>query len=625
MGSESGQDGGDGAALGLRVLGVLVGVVALAHLAAYLRVALGRMDFPFPFDWVEGQATLQSLEMLRGWPPYHVPHVEGVPPIFPPMMAFLVTPWLALGLRSLAVARAVSVASTLGIVALLVAFVRRDGGRPGEAAAAAALFLASYGPLDRVMDMGRVDTPACAFLLLGAYWLGAPGRHRRRTLGGAGALLVATFLKQSLGLCCLAVLGARLARRPREGLRALGAYLAGGLALSALLELWTGGWFLYWILVLPGSHPFDSAKTWGQLAGVMLACFPAPLPLLLLAGLGLRLARPRRAGPSALIPHALAGSALAAGAMTWLKIGGHVNGLIFAVVGLALVAGLLPGDLRRLRAPRAARAAQALVLLVALAGGLQRWTSHQEAVPTEGDRWLADGYRRALAQVGGAVLVPTYPAAAELAGGGPQFSLMPVWDLAYGRIPLPVEQLGERLAARAYQAVLLPREYAPWVPGLDGSYVPAFPIRLPAMRSGNRLPDHWAWLPRYPELQPREVDLRPLLGSRPAGARRRAGPFLVRGDALALRLRGGGDPALEGVDLRFEGRVVRRAALPPGSAPGWLLWDTRDLLLEEVDLEVRHQDPSAWADLILEDVVALALPPALLELADLEPPWKGVP
>jgi hypothetical protein len=317
----------------------------------------------------------------------------------------------------------------------------------------------------------------------------------------------------------------------------------------------------------------------------------------------------------------LAATGILVGGLSRVKIGGHINGWIFAFGGLALVVGLLPGDLRRWAHRGRGREGLARVLhilvWVAGVGGLgirleASWIGH--AATLERDEVLARRYQNLVASMDGPVLAPIFPAVTELAGGGPQISMMPIWDLAYGHLKIPIQGLRERIQERHWSAVFLPRDDAVWFPGLEKAYFPAYPLELPAMQSGNHIALHWVWLPRRPEYQPAGFHEERLLGRRIPGGHRITAPFLIRSGTLHILVVGGGDPRYESLGLRVGTLIQRRYSGIPGSPPRWIHWDISNWIGDRAVLRLRTEDPSSQADLRVLRVIFGDLPPNLREL-----------
>jgi hypothetical protein len=604
---------------------LLAGLVFLAlamHLARLLYLAWLRVPDPWPHDWVEGLPALHALTMLRGFPAYHAPTVEAMPGLYGPGLGLVLLPFYAAGAVGLWPGRVLAVGATLLACWLGYRLARQDGATPGEAALAPLLLLVSADATDRVVDMARIDALAYGLFVLGLWASCRRGRWRPRVLVTVMALVAATYTKQSLGLGCLAVIGARMLRRPGEGMRMLLGYGLGGLVLLALFQTWGGGWFYFWAFGLFTSHPWDQSKN----AALLLRDLNAGLPLFFLGApilLALIRCARRRGGEATGL--ALPGAALGClvlGTLSRVKVGGHINGWLYAFGAVGLCVAVLPAAFRRVSEgwPEARGAGRVVSLALVLLSLARAFTT----LDVDGAGWRrpeaqdrARRYLEALHGFPGPVLAPVLPAVAELAGAGPQISLMTMWDLAYADVKEGPEGLAEALREQRYAAIALPYLYRPYLPGLERSYVPAFALDLPNMQGGNRLPATSIWLPRRPGLQPGGADLGQLREEVPAGEQRRSKPFLARGDALVLELEGGGSGSQSRLVLKHSGLVQRRTLGPGGSERRWVIWELADLVGDELVLELAQgaREPP----LRLHQAVMVELPPAareLLELAD---------
>lgn len=598
-----------------RLLDGLVLLALALHLARFLYLAWLRVPDPWPHDWVEGLPALHSLSMLRGFPAYHAPGLEAMPGLYGPGMGLLMLPFYAAGAAGLWPGRVLGVLATLAACGFGYRLARADGATRAEAALAPLLLLVSADATDRVVDMARIDAVAYGLFVVGLWASCRRGRWRPRVPVTVLALIGATYTKQSLGLACLAVIGARILRRPGEGLRMLLGYGLTGLLLMAFFQAWGGGWFYFWAFGLFTRHPWDQSKT----AGLLLRDLDAGFPLVLMAApalLGLaRLARRRGGEATGLALPGAALGCLVLGGLSRVKVGGHINGWLYAFGCVGLCVAVLPATLRRLSAgwPEARGAARVLGLGIVVVTLGRAFPALRIGTPRgrpAAEQARARAYLEALGRFPGPVLAPVLPAVAELAGAGPQISLMTLWDLAYAQVPERPEELGPALKAQRFAAVALPPLYRPYLPGLDEGYIPAVPVELPNMQGGNQLPTTWVWLPRRPELQPGGAELDALRRPVLPGERRRSRPFLVRGDALALELEGGGPRSESTLVLKRGGLIQRRSTGTGGRE--WLVWDLEDLVGDEVVLEL-VQGASAPA-LRLHQAALVELPPAARDL-----------
>jgi 4-amino-4-deoxy-L-arabinose transferase-like glycosyltransferase len=212
---------------------------ALAVLAAGLaRFAVDAVAFlrsPYSRDYGEG--VVLALARLLGQEGSYFPSVHDYPMVhgnYPPVFIGLSAAGLRLFGASLAVTRALSVASTLGVIAVVYAAVRQRWPDRALAVAAALLvvapwFVVSWAPL------GRVDMLACLFSVAGLWLFSTPGGPAWRRWAAAACFVLGVFTKQTALVAPAAALLSLL--RDAEGRRRLPFFLLSFAVPTALLML----------------------------------------------------------------------------------------------------------------------------------------------------------------------------------------------------------------------------------------------------------------------------------------------------------------------------------------------------------------------------------------------------
>jgi hypothetical protein len=342
----------------------LAGVLYLVGLTAWL--GLAGLGFPYQLDYGEGFL----LQLVRAWsqgqPIYK--GIDSYPYVmsnYPPLtlaLALALTPLLGLSYAAGRIWTLLAVAAATG---LIVAWVRREGGRWLPALAAGLLFAGSPY-IYHWVPLFRVDLPGLALTLAGLFVV-AWGWRRRLAFWLAVVLFVAAlYAKQSFLFAPAAALVYLFVvdRRAAAAMAAAIAGLGGGLfvALNAL----TGGGF-WTSLVTSNVNPFLWPEFWQQLTD-FFGTF-APLALLaawyLVDKYLLERSTPLRERLSPLdlyLPASLASLWLAGKAGAW------ENYFFEALAALSLAAGLglarlarRPGWLPRLAAPALVLAQVALM------------------------------------------------------------------------------------------------------------------------------------------------------------------------------------------------------------------------------------------------------------------------
>ena len=311
-------------------------VAAVWYLASYLVVALLRMSYPYDLEWLEGGSLEHVARVLRGESLYAPPSLEFTPYIYAPLYYYVAAPFAKLfGLRLFSL-RLVSLAASLGVLALIAALVHgRTRSRLG-ALVAAGFFAALFKRSGAFADLARVDSLALFFLLL-AVWL-LLASERRDLI--AGALLAAAFLtKQSMLLIAAPIVLTRTwSLRGPQSLRCIAAFVALAAGGCAMLHLRTHGWSTYYMFSLPASHPWVPAAWVGYWRTDLFAAVPVAM-----LALGLVIARAAGLGPARPLELVAVLGSLAESWSSRLHSGGYSNVLMPAYACLAWQTGVVLG------------------------------------------------------------------------------------------------------------------------------------------------------------------------------------------------------------------------------------------------------------------------------------------
>ncbi len=311
-----------------RLAAALVGLVAIA---AYVLVALRRLDYPFSLEQLEGNSLVEVHRILAGQALYPAPSAGYVPDGYPPLYFYLSAAVARVTGVSYLALRLVSLVSSLACFALLARLVQRETGSLAAGTGAAGLFAATYFAAGDWLDIGRVDSLFLALSIGALYAV----RWMRRTPGAvaAGILLAAAALTKQTGLAELVAVPAVALLGPRRGLaRVAGLTALTVVGLSTLMLRLTNSWYTYYIFKQMSGQSLIAGNFgwfWTALATAMgLAACAA------LIG-ARRVPRELLAGCAAL---AVGGYA------TLVKNGGAINDVLPAYLAVALLAGLALGN-----------------------------------------------------------------------------------------------------------------------------------------------------------------------------------------------------------------------------------------------------------------------------------------
>lgn len=391
-------------------------LAAFFYLFAFLYVTVSRIAYPYELEWMEGLSVDSVRRVLAGLPLYGEPGVEYVPGVYTPLYFYVSAPLYALFGGGFLPLRLVSLAGSLGVLALVFLFVRKETGDTSAAVVSGGLFMATFEQCGSWFDIARTDSLFVFLALLSLYLVRFKKSTLRWALVAAGAMLLAFLAKQTVVavaaslVACVAVRGG-IRRAVVVGLAlatAVGAVTLG-------LHLASDGWSTWFLFEMPSQHDLRRAafrEFWTLDLGVLAAAVAVALFYVM--------DRLRRRQLRDLLFYLL----LAAGPLvtSWLSRlhgGGYRNVLIpaFAVVSILFGLGLHASrtffeDLDELRR-------KLLACLVSLLCILQLFHLRYDIprqVPTEGDRRAGDALVARLERVDGDVLMMWHGYLPVLAG-----------------------------------------------------------------------------------------------------------------------------------------------------------------------------------------------------------------
>jgi len=451
--------------LGCSVLETITAAIAGLSIAVVLLTVVLRITYPYELEWMEGGVLEHIARVRAGEPIYTAPMLRFVPFIYPPLYYWLSAAVMPVVGEGFLGPRLVSLAASIGTVALVFMFVRRETGRRLPGLCAAALYTATFSMTEGWFDLARVDSLLPLLVLWAAYLIrfGEGGR----SAGVAGVLLACALLTKQSVLVFAAPLFLYCLGFQRRRLLALAAtsVLLSGLAIG-YLHWRSDGWFSYYVFSLPRQHPWE----WESLRGFWLhdLCPHVPLVLAMIVALGTcRFGGWWRRGPSVFYV-ALAVGGFGVSWLSRLHTGGGLNTLMPALAVSAILFGLaiarFRGAVDGLRdAPEAAKTGLKSVLWLAVVGQLV-WLADcpMHWVPSEADRKAGDELVARIAVLKGDVIIPTSPYLATRAGKPSTAHHMAVMDLlrATGSDEIKEAFLAEanrELADPRYEAILLYR------------------------------------------------------------------------------------------------------------------------------------------------------------------------
>lgn len=436
----------------------------MAGVATLLLTAALRITYPYELEWMEGAVLDHVARLHAGQPIYAEPRFQFVPLIYPPLYYCLCSLAVELVGDGFAGPRLVSLAASIGCLAVIYLLVYGETGRRIAGLSAAGLYAATYPVAGGWFDVARVDSLFLFFALGGAYLVRFDDRLSSSALAGL-FFTCAFFTKQATLVFAGPLLLFHLFYHPRR-FPVLAATGIGGCALiSGFLHWRTGGWFTYYVFSLPRQHawvpPAHYFDFW--LKDLLPYLFVA-LPMI--AALAAVQLRTRRHGPAWDFYGAFALGGLAVSWLSRLHDGGGANVIMPALAAVAVLFGLATAYLPRAiqRSRRMTEAAKGQLCTVVLAAAacqlLLLAFNPWDWVPGQADRKAGDELVDRLRRFHGGVIVPSAPYLAARAGKPATAHQMAIADVlratgSHGVKRKLVADINRQLHSGHYEAIIL--------------------------------------------------------------------------------------------------------------------------------------------------------------------------
>jgi 4-amino-4-deoxy-L-arabinose transferase-like glycosyltransferase len=388
---------------------------AVLFVVAYIALAAVRSRYPYELEWMEGGTVDHIVRILSGLELYVKPSIEFTPYIYPPVYYYisaLVSTWTGVGFFA---PRMVSILSSIGCLAIIFFFVRRETKSVYAGILSASLFAATYKISGAWLDIARVDSLFLLFILAAVYLIRF--YETPPALVAAGVMLALSFLTKQIALIiAFPLLVYCFVVNRRRSIYAVGALAAGAGIVCLVLDRMYEGWFNYYIFFLPSGHRIVMKLAFLFWAKEIVMYLPVVL-MLAIPFLYLQYTAPGRKGflfYAALIVGMVGGAWISR-----MHSGSYYNALLPAYACLAIIFGLAVPSLLALAAaapPRKQGALRAYLYVACLIQFVALIYNPRDFLPNAGDRAAGGELVAAIASIPGDVYVPCHTYLARLAG-----------------------------------------------------------------------------------------------------------------------------------------------------------------------------------------------------------------
>lgn len=381
---------------------------SLVAIVTFLVLALQRVRYPYELEWLESGTLEHVRRLVGGGSLYTPPSIDFTQFPYPPV-AFAVPALLAwITEPDFWVLRAVSIAATVGTLALLYSSVRHETGDRIAGILAAGVYAASYRVAGAWFDVGKPDSLFLFLALAAVYILRHSNGVRYDVLAGV-VMATAIFAKQTAVFVAVPLVLFLLITRPRRGITFGASVLALVATTSGIMHVVTDGWHTFFVWQLLLQH--DTVD--GAIRDFVAEDMSHYWPVAIIVSVGARQLW-RREDRWVIGYYVAVVCGMVAGAFTArLHVGGYDNVLMPACLGLALIVGLVVGYLQRQQSHAAVLGGVAMLCIVQLA--MLRYDAGAQ-LPSAADEAAGDQFVAWVRSVPGDVLIASHPTYAVQAG-----------------------------------------------------------------------------------------------------------------------------------------------------------------------------------------------------------------
>lgn len=305
-----------------------------------------RMTFPFELHWMEGGSVDHVQEILEGRSLYRAPSIEFTPYTYTPLYFYAAAFVAKLTGTGFVPLRMVSVASTIGLLILIVRLAYHYSKNSIASLVAAALYASSFGFTGFWFDTGRADSLLLFFLMAGfSLLVTLPYRPAAQMVAGA-FIALAFFSKQVALPIAFPVIATFVLIHKRHSVPLL---VSGGsvfLIGTVALAYFSDGWYWFYVYASPKYrwlHHLSLVHTIRVAIGEFLIPF-APTLLLSLA-MSLKTVRIQSLKRDQLLLIAFCCGLAGGGVMGRLEFINYVNTLMPFVLSMSLIFGIALGKI----------------------------------------------------------------------------------------------------------------------------------------------------------------------------------------------------------------------------------------------------------------------------------------
>jgi len=458
-----------------RILRILLLAGAALYPVIYVCLASYRLRYPFELEWMEGGGAEQVRRIVAGEAMYARPSLAYVPFIYPPL--YYDTAAVAsrlMGQAGFLPLRFVSFLSSLACFLLIFRIVLRQTGDRTAAFLSSALFAATFRAGGAWLDVARVDSMFLALFLAAVYVL-AQGLTYPRCLAAGVLFSLSALTKQTALVMCAPVIVYLLWK---SWSRALTLVVLMALILGGTI-VWqdhaTGGWFSYYVLLLPGQHAWSRDVLLSFWFRDLLSTLPVVLLMTIFAFLPV-LAPHRHFAASFWV--AVTAGMLTGSYLMRIFEGGYDNVLLPALAILSVLFGFSLNTIREWLAglrPEWRRSGEAFVSVACLVqfGFPGLLYDPRLQLPTGADLMAGRRLVKMVHDATGEAFIPAHPYLVALAGKTPSATEMALQEVQRSHTPereAVEREIAEALRSRRYDLILLDGNSG-FLPEFDRYYV----------------------------------------------------------------------------------------------------------------------------------------------------------